>query len=382
MQGSRPRREPPGRRGARARHAIRESARSGVRPTVGATRRGRHASCFRGARIRGTCARRPAPSPRRTSPGTSAACSRDPVDDLAVARGAERLDTAWETVARLERVGDDARPARDRGTHRGRRPDAGAVPLDERCGAARVPEDRDEDVHPLAGDLAVEGAEERRGVLGRDERVDEHDAVLRLAVDGADVLLPLLVVGPSSAQRRARDLDDVHGADLRRGPRCRSHRSNPSGADVAYGRSRATEGGTRSRSIAPWGHALLLAVGISPPPRCAGSPAAGAGTRKPRRPRRRTPSCHATRRSEYARRQRRPWLRDQPVGRGRGRRVTTLPAGTYTIDVNDQSSMHNFHLTGPGVDEATDVGGRRVETSRSTSRPGRTRSSATRTRAR
>ena len=33
-----------------------------------------------------------------------------------------------------------------------------------------------------------------------------------------------------------------------------------------------------------------------------------------------------------------------------------LVAGDYTIVVNDQSSAHNFHLTGPGgVDVATDV---------------------------
>jgi plastocyanin len=35
-----------------------------------------------------------------------------------------------------------------------------------------------------------------------------------------------------------------------------------------------------------------------------------------------------------------------------------LTAGDYTIAVNDQSSEHNFHLTGPGgVDVATDVSG-------------------------
>ena len=34
-----------------------------------------------------------------------------------------------------------------------------------------------------------------------------------------------------------------------------------------------------------------------------------------------------------------------------------LAAGSYTLAVNDQSSAHNFHLTGPGgVDVATDVG--------------------------
>lgn len=34
-----------------------------------------------------------------------------------------------------------------------------------------------------------------------------------------------------------------------------------------------------------------------------------------------------------------------------------LTAGTYTLNVNDLSSAHNFHLTGPGgVDVATSVG--------------------------
>jgi plastocyanin len=39
-----------------------------------------------------------------------------------------------------------------------------------------------------------------------------------------------------------------------------------------------------------------------------------------------------------------------------GADVTTLPAGSYTINVDDQSDIHNFHLTGPGIDEATVVG--------------------------
>ena len=39
----------------------------------------------------------------------------------------------------------------------------------------------------------------------------------------------------------------------------------------------------------------------------------------------------------------------------RGHRVTQLDPGTYDIDVEDQSDFHNFHLTGPGVDRATDV---------------------------
>ena len=36
--------------------------------------------------------------------------------------------------------------------------------------------------------------------------------------------------------------------------------------------------------------------------------------------------------------------------------ITTLTAGTYTIEVKDQSDQHNFHLSGPGgVDQATEV---------------------------
>jgi plastocyanin len=35
--------------------------------------------------------------------------------------------------------------------------------------------------------------------------------------------------------------------------------------------------------------------------------------------------------------------------------VTTLAAGTYTITVDDQADIHNFHLTGPGVDEDSGV---------------------------
>jgi hypothetical protein len=35
--------------------------------------------------------------------------------------------------------------------------------------------------------------------------------------------------------------------------------------------------------------------------------------------------------------------------------VETLSAGTYDLEVEDLSSAHNFHLTGPGVDVSTDV---------------------------
>jgi len=39
-----------------------------------------------------------------------------------------------------------------------------------------------------------------------------------------------------------------------------------------------------------------------------------------------------------------------------GAPVTTLPAGTYKVMVKDTSKIHNFHLTGEGVEEKTEVG--------------------------
>ena len=40
-----------------------------------------------------------------------------------------------------------------------------------------------------------------------------------------------------------------------------------------------------------------------------------------------------------------------------GAKVTQLDPGTYTIVVHDYADEHNFHLFGPGVDQATDVAG-------------------------
>ena len=33
----------------------------------------------------------------------------------------------------------------------------------------------------------------------------------------------------------------------------------------------------------------------------------------------------------------------------------TVTAGTYVITIHDRSAIHNFHLTGPGVDKLTSV---------------------------
>jgi plastocyanin len=38
-----------------------------------------------------------------------------------------------------------------------------------------------------------------------------------------------------------------------------------------------------------------------------------------------------------------------------GKKVTTLPAGAYTITVQDRSRFHNFSLSGPGIKKSTTV---------------------------
>jgi plastocyanin len=45
-----------------------------------------------------------------------------------------------------------------------------------------------------------------------------------------------------------------------------------------------------------------------------------------------------------------------------GKKVSSLEAGTYKIVVTDKSSIHDFHLTGPGVNKATTVGGMGAKT--------------------
>ena len=36
--------------------------------------------------------------------------------------------------------------------------------------------------------------------------------------------------------------------------------------------------------------------------------------------------------------------------------LKTIKAGTYSIKIQDKSSIHNFHLKGPGVNKSTSVG--------------------------
>lgn len=38
-----------------------------------------------------------------------------------------------------------------------------------------------------------------------------------------------------------------------------------------------------------------------------------------------------------------------------GKAVKTLKAGKYVFEISDKSNIHNFHLTGPGVNKSTTV---------------------------
>ena len=40
-----------------------------------------------------------------------------------------------------------------------------------------------------------------------------------------------------------------------------------------------------------------------------------------------------------------------------GKDLKTIKAGTYKLKVQDKASIHNFHLTGPGVNKSTSVSG-------------------------
>ena len=53
-----------------------------------------------------------------------------------------------------------------------------------------------------------------------------------------------------------------------------------------------------------------------------------------------------------------------------GAPVTTVPAGSYTIKVMDYAEIHDFVLSGDGVDEETDVAGTGESTFQVTLKPG------------
>ena len=53
-----------------------------------------------------------------------------------------------------------------------------------------------------------------------------------------------------------------------------------------------------------------------------------------------------------------------------GKPVEVVAAGTYTLVVQDYAQIHNFHLTGDGVDAATEVSAMGEETFQVTFQPG------------
>lgn len=53
-----------------------------------------------------------------------------------------------------------------------------------------------------------------------------------------------------------------------------------------------------------------------------------------------------------------------------GQAISNLQAGTYSLTIKDESSIHNFHLTGDGVDKATSVGSTGTSTYSVTFKPG------------
>src|SRR5947209_15531085 len=50
--------------------------------------------------------------------------------------------------------------------------------------------------------------------------------------------------------------------------------------------------------------------------------------------------------------------------------ISNLQAGTYSLTIKDESSLHNFHLTGDGVDKTTSSGSTSTSTFSVTFKPG------------
>ena len=54
-----------------------------------------------------------------------------------------------------------------------------------------------------------------------------------------------------------------------------------------------------------------------------------------------------------------------------GNAIRNLAAGTYTLSIKDESSIHDFHLSGTGVDKTTGVSGTGTTTFSITFAPGK-----------
>lgn len=53
-----------------------------------------------------------------------------------------------------------------------------------------------------------------------------------------------------------------------------------------------------------------------------------------------------------------------------GAAITNLAAGTYKLTVHDDSGIHNFHITGAGVDDKTSIPSAETKTYTITVKPG------------
>ena len=53
-----------------------------------------------------------------------------------------------------------------------------------------------------------------------------------------------------------------------------------------------------------------------------------------------------------------------------GQAISNLQAGTYSLTIKDESTLHNFHLTGAGVDKTTSIGSTGTSTFSVTFKPG------------
>ena len=54
-----------------------------------------------------------------------------------------------------------------------------------------------------------------------------------------------------------------------------------------------------------------------------------------------------------------------------GNAISNLAAGTYSLTIKDESTIHDFHLTGAGVDKATGIGTTGTTTFSVTFKPGK-----------
>jgi len=204
-------------------------------------------------------------------------------------------------------------------------------------------------VHRLAKpfDVAVERLPEARGVFGWDEWIDEDDPILRLAVDATDLFLPFFVV-PGPAPEPTSDLEDVHATTLDR----------TGGPPIAYLRGKPTKEERMSRTRLTF--VLGLAAASIALAGCGGSDNE-AETTTTETTATETTATETTATGTTLKASVGPGF-DISLSTEDGQAVTTLAPGSYTIEVNDQSDIHNFHLTGAGVDEMTEVSESETET--------------------